>query len=140
MATAVIDPGVYMLPRRKAILCLCHDNNMLLVRRMLLERFGYVVFSSNTTEEAQNAIAQHCPDMLLMDNAYPDVDCEQIAKRGKIICPDMLTVVLSPYYYGGRNGSEKAIDKFITNDEGPHTLISEIEDLLGSRAKSENAN
>jgi CheY-like chemotaxis protein len=140
MATPSVDPGVCMVPRRKAILCLCHDNNMLQVRRMLLERFGYVVFSSNTIEEAQNVIEQHCPDMLLMDNAYPHVDCEQIAKQGKTLCPDMLTVVLSPYYYGGRNGSDEVIDKFITNDEGPHMLISEIEGLFGSRANAESAN
>ena len=53
--TAVINPGVYMRSRRRAILCLCHDTDVLQVRGMLLEHFGYQVLSTSSVEDAKVA-------------------------------------------------------------------------------------
>jgi CheY-like chemotaxis protein len=107
---------------------------------MLLERFGYTVLSSTSAEDVQKLVSNHCPAMLLMDDSYPGVDFKDIAKQGKGACPEMVIVVLSPYYYGGRNRADGAIDCFITNEEGPHVLISHIEELLGRGSAEQNAN
>lgn len=123
-----------MEPRRKAILCLCYDNNMLQVRRMLLEHFGYTVLPTTSVEDAKNTAQTQCPDMLLMDNSHPGVDFEQVATQVKRICPTVIAVVLSPYYYGARDGAGGAIDRFVAKDEGPDVLISQIEELFGERA------
>ncbi len=137
--TIAIDPGVYMEPRRKAILCLCYDKSMLQVRRMLLEHFGYTVLSTTTVEDAKNVAENQCPDMLLMDTSHPGIDFEQVAEQVKKVCPDLITVVLSPYYYGTNSRSDGAIDRFVTNDDGPDRLISEIDELLRKRAQGSSA-
>lgn len=116
---------------RKAILCLCYDAHMLEIRRMLLEHFGYRVFPSHTADDAKHVAESNCPDMLLMDNSDPAMDYVRLAQEVKDICPDVITVVLSPYYRVYRNGSTSPIDRFVLKDDGPDALIEQIEELLG---------
>ena len=120
-----------MEPRRKEILCLCHDSNMLLVRRMLLEHFGYTVLSTTSVDDARTMITKRCPDMLLMDNNDIGTDFEQLAEQVKGMCPDVITVMLSPYYYGSRGAAIDAIDRIVAKDDGPDALLAHIEELLG---------
>ena len=132
MITA-INPGAYMQTHRRAILCLSYDVNMLQVRQMLLEHFGYRVFPSSSVEDAKAVAERQCPDMLLMDNTHPEMDLEEVATAVKRACPGVIAVVLSPYYYGPHNGSARAVDRFVVKDDGPDALISQIEQLFGER-------
>lgn len=119
----------------KAILCLCYDTHMLEIRRMLLEHFGYRVFPTHTAEDAKHVVENDCPDMLLMDNSDPAVDYKRLAQEVKNICPDVITVVLSPYYRVYRNGSIGPIDRFVVKDDGPDALIEQIEELFSENLK-----
>lgn len=135
--TSAIDPGVYMHTNRKAILCLSYDTNMLQVRQMLLEHFGYTVFSTSSLEDAKNVAQSRCPDMLLMDYTHPEMDYDEAAMQVKRACPGVIAVVLSPYYYGPQGGSAGAVDRFVIKDDGPDALISQIEDLFGEHGHGE---
>lgn len=121
-----------MEQRQRAILCLCHDHDMLLIRRMLLEHFGYSVLSTTSVEDARNIAKQHCPDMLLMDNGDPGVDYTRVAEQVKKICPEVITVVLSPYYRVTSDPSAASIDRFVAKDDGPDALIAQIRELFDS--------
>jgi chemotaxis response regulator CheB len=116
----------------KQILCLCFDSNMLQVRKMLLEHFGYAVISTTSVDDAREMIKQHCPDMLLMDNNDSGVDFERLAKQVKMVCPALITVMLSPYYYGSSGGTNDSIDRIVAKDDGPDALLSHIEELFGN--------
>ena len=120
-----------MTQRTKAILCLCHDNTMLLIRRMLLEHFGYVVLPTTSAEHAKSLVEQQCPDMLLMDNGDPAVDWRKLAEQVKKICPAVITVVLAPYYSASNSGVPTSVDKFVAKDDGPDALIAQIRELFG---------
>ncbi len=136
--TSAISPGVYMEPRRKEILCLCYDSNMLQVRRMLLEHFGYIVLPTESVEGAKSIAKQRCPDMLLMDNSDHGIDFDQLAKQVKGICPDVITVMLSPFYYAARNGSSDAIDCVISKDDGPDVLLAQIGELFDEQSQPDS--
>jgi CheY-like chemotaxis protein len=125
--TTAISPGVYMETRRKEILCLCYDRSMLQVRQMLLEHFGYVVVPTTSLDNARDLVKNRCPDMLLMDNNDSGADFEQLATHVKRICPEVITVMLSPYFYSGNGG---AIDRVVSKDDGPDVLLSQIHELL----------
>jgi DNA-binding NtrC family response regulator len=99
---------------------------------MLLEHFGYQVLSTSSVEEAKVAAKDSCPDMLLIDNSYPGIDVEQVARQVKTICPSMLAVVLSPYF-GVRVASRGYVDRFVAKDDGPDALIAQIEELFEER-------
>jgi len=120
-----------MSQRPKAILCLCHDSNMLLIRRMLLEHFGYSVLSTTSAEDARNLAEQQCPDMLLMDNGDPEVDFRTLAEQVKSVCPTVITVVLSPCYRLSGHDALHSVDRFVAKDDGPDALIAQIQELLG---------
>ena len=119
-----------MTQRSKEILCLCHDREMLLIRRMLLEHFGYKVMSTTSAEDARNMVEERCPDMLLMDNGDLGVDYSRLAEEVKKTCPEVITVELAPYYRGPSNGSASAIDRFVAKDDGPAALITQIRELF----------
>jgi CheY-like chemotaxis protein len=137
--TTAISPGVYMQPRGKEILCLCYDSNMLQVRRMLLEHFGYMVVSTTSADDVKDVIKEHCPDMLLMDNNDTSIDFEELAEQVKEICPDVITVMLSPYYYGSRGGATDSIDRIVAKDDGPDALLAHLEELLGPGLQERSA-
>ena len=122
-----------MQPRRKEILCLCFDPNMLQVRQMLLEHFGYVVHPTNSPESAARMVRDRCPDMLLMDDNDAGNNFEQLAAQVKQICPDVITVMLSPFYYV--NANSDSIDRVVSKDDGPDVLLSQIEELFGEEGK-----
>lgn len=136
MTATAIHSGAYMQPRPKVILCLCYDTTVLQVRCMVLEHFGYVVFATSSVEHAKRLAAHQCPDLLLMDHSHSEVDLEQVAHQVKQICPEILAIVLSPYYYGARNAASGAIDRVVARDDGPDALISQIEELLRERGSS----
>ena len=120
-----------METRRRAILCLCYDTNILQVRQMLLEHFGYKVLPTASVEDARSVAEHQCPDMLLMDNNDFAIDLfERVAKQVKEICPEVITVVLSHYHYAGRNGSDGAVDHFLPKDGAPDDLVSQIGELF----------
>jgi CheY-like chemotaxis protein len=127
--TPASNPGVHMEPRRKEILCLCYDSNMLRVRRLLLEHFGYAVSATTSVEDAKGLVKDRCPAMLLMDNNDSSADLERLAEHVKDFCPDVITVMLSSFYY---SGNSNAIDRVVSKDDGPDALLSQIEELLGS--------
>jgi len=120
-----------MKSSHKAILCLCHDVNMLQIRRMLLEHFGYRVLPTTSVEDAKTLAKRQCPDMLLIDNADVEIDYVRLAAQVKQICPDVITVVLSTFYRVSRNASETSIDRFVARDDGPSALIAQIAELFG---------
>lgn len=126
--TAAINPGVYM-QTQKAILCLGQDVTTLRVRQMLLEHFGYKVWTTDSVEDATAIAQDSCPDMLLMDYGHPDGDVEQVAARAKNVCPDLITVVLLPFY-GARYSSHTSIDRFLPRDNNPDLLVANLQDLF----------
>ena len=105
---------------------------------MLLERFGYTVWPTETADGAKALAGKVCPDVLLMDNSYPHADLEGLAQQVKGICPNVVAVMLSPSF-AIHNGSQSAIDRYVPREEQPSVLIAHLQDLLeqaeGERGK-----
>lgn len=119
-----------MAERTKAILCLCHDSTMLLIRRMLLEHFGYIVLPTSSEEDARNIVEQRCPDMLLMDHGDPAINWRRLSEQVKQICPEVITVVLAPQYGCANAESSTSVDRFVAKDDGPDALLSQLRELF----------
>jgi len=120
-----------MTQRPKAILCLSDDGDILRIRRMLLEHFGYIVLPTTSAVDAKNLVEQRCPDMLLIDNNDSRINYARLAKEVKDICPEVITVVLSPYYCMSSSKPAVHVDRFVDKDEGPDALIAQIKELFG---------
>lgn len=96
---------------------------------MLLEHFGYRVLSIQSAAQMQLMLRKECPDMLLLDNNDPALDCEELAGRAKAICPGILSVVLTPEYGLPRNGGG-SIDRYLKLDDPREEWLSGIESLF----------
>lgn len=122
----------------KEILCLCLDELTLQVRQMLLEHFGYKVLATDSIDE-MNVILRHaCPDMLLLDTNDPELDCQKIADTAKSICPDILSVVLTPDY-GFQGHGLGSIDRFLRLDGPREEWLSGIEALFARQQDDKGA-
>ncbi len=108
---------------------------MLQLRQMLLEHFGYKVWPTSSVEDATVLAENICPDMLLMDNNYPGVSLEQVAQQVKEVCPEVIAVVMSPYF-AVHDSSQTAVDRFVPRDEEPDALVARIEELFEERSRS----
>jgi CheY-like chemotaxis protein len=113
----------------KTILCLCHDEMTLRVRRLLLEYFGFRVLTTESAEELGELIREKCPNLLLMDDAYPNVDYKRAAEKAKAICPDILAVVLVDRY-AVRPAAEGPVDRFLNVDGPREEWLTQIRSLL----------
>lgn len=49
--------------------------------RLLLEEHGYIVTAADSIESARRAVAQRCPDIVLLDVALPDGDGLELARE-----------------------------------------------------------
>lgn len=121
-----------MRTERKAILCLCHDTTILEVRRLLLEHFGYTVWPVDSAEAATTVAGTHCPDMFIMDHSFPGEHYEQVTGRVKNVCPDVITLVLSPFFTIG-NSRTTSVDRFVSREDAPDSLLASVRELLSQR-------
>ena len=114
---------------RKAVLCLAQDELTLRVRRMLLEHFGYAVLCTDSVKQMRNLLRDACPDMLLLDTNDPSIDCEQVAGSAKAICPDLVSVVLTPEH-GVLKCDGGSVDRYLKIDGPREEWLSEFESLF----------
>ncbi len=121
----------------KAILCLCHDATILEVRRLLLERCGYTVWPVDSADAATTVARTHCPDMFIMDHSFP-ADYEEVAGRVKKACPDVITLVLSPFFTIG-NSRTTSVDRFVSREDAPDSLLASVRELLSDPDPSEKS-
>ena len=110
---------------------------MLIVRRMLLEHFGYVVLPTTSADDARDMVERQCPDMLLMDNSDPAFDWQRLAEQVKQICPEVITVVLAPHYGCANAGPHAAVDRFVARDDGPDALLSQLKEIFDGDERNE---
>jgi CheY-like chemotaxis protein len=121
----------------KAVLCLCHDELTLRIRRMLLEHFGYTVLSSRSVTQMHSVLSSECPDMLLLDTSDPSLDCEEVAGAAKELCPGILSVVLTPEYGQPINGTG-SIDRYLKLDAPREQWLAGIESLFEENSEEDS--
>lgn len=83
---------------RKVILCVDDNEQILSVRKFLLETRGYRVVSCLTSAEAieyLESAAQGSVDLLLSDLILPQMDGNELARRAKRMHPSLPVLIVS---------------------------------------------
>ncbi|KAF0208324.1 MAG: response regulator [Actinomycetota bacterium] len=103
----------------------------------LLEKSGYVVVVAEDGEEAVAAVAEHVPDIILMDVQLPKLDGYEATRRIKADerFAGIPLIALTAHSMKGDRGKAMAAgcDDYITKPVDADQLISRIEELLGTR-------
>lgn len=84
---------------KKSILCVDNNEQLLSVRKFLLETRGcYRVRTANTSQEALEAIQSTAPgtfDLLLCDLLLPQMDGNELVRRAKQLHPGLPAMIVS---------------------------------------------
>lgn len=122
---------------RKILLVEDNPQNRYLVT-FLLEKNGYDVVVAEDGEEAISAVAEHVPDLILMDVQLPKLDGYEATRRIKSDqrFASIPLVALTAHSMKGDRGKAMAAgcDDYVTKPVDADQLIGRIKDLLGDTA------
>jgi CheY-like chemotaxis protein len=119
---------------RKTILCIDDEPNLLVLRRGLLQRAGYLVLTTNNGSEGLKVFSTGMVDAVVLDYAMPLMNGGAVAARMREMKEDVPLILLS----GGSTIPEEDLalfDRFISKGEPPSMLLSAIEDVLSAPAE-----
>lgn len=88
---------------KKVILCIDDNEQVLSIRKFMLETRGYRVITTVSAEESLNHIERGGIDLVLCDLVMPKIDGNELIKRMKKIAPEVPMMLIS--------GSMKSMDR-----------------------------
>lgn len=115
--------------RRRAILCIDDEPNLLVLRRRLLESAGYLVLTTTCGSEGLKLFSAGIVDAVVLDYAMPMMNGGAVAAQMRQIKEDVPLILLS----GSSNIPEEELglfSRFITKGGPPNMLLSAIEEIL----------
>jgi len=120
--------GAFTLKTRPVILCVDDEENSLLLRKLVLQKAGYVVLTATSGKEALRVTDSHSVDLILSDQLMPGMSGTELAQQVKAQFPRLPVVLIS-----GINeipADAQVADAFLSKVEGPAALCREIAAVL----------
>jgi CheY-like chemotaxis protein len=120
---------------KKTILCVDDNEQVLSVRKFLLDTRGYRVIATTTPQDALEIIANALPgsiDLLLSDLVMPSMDGNELVRRAKNLHPALPTMIVS----GTVSGFDRAgrADVFLPKGAcSPSELLERIRILVARK-------
>jgi len=123
-------------PPARALTVLCVDDQAeaLFIRRTLLERAGYHVFSALNADEALQIFKSNCIDIVVSDHLLPGATGSEMARIMKQAKPEVPILLLSGLV--DRPPDTLHVDQFIHKAEGPDRLLQAIAEMTGAKTAS----
>jgi CheY-like chemotaxis protein len=119
-----------VLDRKKSLLCIDDESTGLRVRKLILERSGYHVFTAEAGEAGLIVFDRENIDAVIVDFFMPGMDGGAVAKAMKLRKPKIPIILLSAFY-SLPDGATEAVDAFLTKGDSPEILLAKLTDLLG---------
>lgn len=120
---------VSLVPHNVVILCVDDEEIPLTLRKLVLQKHGYLVMTANSAAEAMKVLDSSHVDLVLSDQLMPGGTGTELAQRIKRRWPHLPVVLVS-----GVNeipqGAEFA-DLFMSKLEGPTVMCEKISGVLG---------
>ena len=83
---------------KKSILCVDDNEQLLSVRKFLLETRGYRVLTANSSQQALEILQSSIPgtlDLILSDLIMPQMDGNELVRRAKQLHPGLPAMIVS---------------------------------------------
>lgn len=124
-----------MAPNLKCVLCVDDDPAILQLHQRLLEGAGYFVLSAHSGAEALELLVRDHVDVVVLDNAMPGMNGDELAVQLRRRYPKLPLVAVS--------GVEElppamlqAVDSHLLKGIHPERIVSTVAEVLARTAKS----
>jgi DNA-binding response OmpR family regulator len=118
-----------MSASRNTILCVDDEHNGLVIRRLLLEKFGYSVLTAETGRDAMDVFTSSHIDAVVLDYLLPDLDGGKLASAMRLLKPEVPIILLSAHLFLPEEVIAMA-DAYVTKGQSPTGLLDQIEQVL----------
>ncbi|HWG79256.1 MAG TPA: response regulator [Stellaceae bacterium] len=110
------------------ILFVDDDRPVLSIMAAALSARGFRVVAADNGDEALRLLAQEPVDVLLADIVMPDMNGIELAKRAKLVRPDLKVLLETGYF--SRAAEAKSVGKLLFKPLRADQIESEIRSLL----------
>jgi CheY-like chemotaxis protein len=116
------------LTTKAVILCVDDEPNSLILRKLVLEKAGYQVFTADSSAQALEILSTEKVDLVLSDQLMPGQTGTQLARAIKVQSPRIPVLVISGVNEVPLDAAEA--DLFMSKTEGPVAMCEKISSLL----------
>lgn len=121
-----------MPARPKTVLCIDDEPQTLVLRRNLLEMYGFSVVTELSGADGLRRLAEGPVDLVLLDYMMPGMTGEQLAEEIKRLHPSMPVVVVSGFPELPE-GLLRKVDGYVRKGQDPEAMIVVVNSALASR-------
>lgn len=114
---------------KKVLLCVDDEATGLKIRKMILERNGYVVLTASDGAGGLELFDREPVDAVVLDYYMPGMDGGKVADEMKRRKPQVPIVLLSAFY-SLPDGATDAVDAFLTKGDSPDVLLQKLSQLV----------
>ena len=126
------------MSKKKRILCIEDEAEMIDLTRLVLEREGFEVLGAVGGSEGLDIVHREKPDLVLLDLMMPDIDGWEVYRRmkanGDSAQIPVIVVTAKAQSIDKVLGLQVAkVDDYITKPFGPQELLDSINRILNNR-------
>jgi CheY-like chemotaxis protein len=129
------DNGLAHLRGQQVLLCICNCEDILAIRKLVLESFGYEVLTTDGIDGI-NTLANHPVDLAILDYRAPGTNGELIAIKLKIIQPLTPILMLVDEPATVPESVAKLVHALVTRESSPIHLLEEIARIMQAESES----
>ncbi len=115
---------------RDLILCVDDEENQLAVRKLVLERAGYLVLTASSGQQALDFLDSHRIDLVLSDHLMPGMSGTELARRIKGRNPKLPVILLSAVNEAPVDSTYA--DLFMSKLDGPVVMCQNVYAVLAN--------
>ena len=118
------------MPHELTLLCLDDPQTPLFIRKLVLEKEGFRVFTATNAQNALEQMAEHHVDLVIADHLLRDTTGTDVAKEMKKRWPNVPIILLSGVI--DQPDDLQGVDAFVSKVQGREVLFETIRHLLNS--------
>lgn len=116
---------------KKVLLCVDDEVTGLKIRKLILERHGYEVYTAEAGEEGLRIFEREAVDAVVLDYYMPGMNGGTVASEMKRRKPNVPIILLSAFF-SLPDGSLNAVDAFLTKGDSPNVLLDKLNEIVGT--------
>jgi CheY-like chemotaxis protein len=117
-----------MTASKMTILCVDDEENPRTLRKLVLEKQGYLVITAASGLEALEVLNRRSVDLVLSDQMMPGMTGSQLTKSVKATWPATPVVLISGVNEIPTDAG--CADRFVSKIGGPHLLFNTVAEVL----------